>query len=97
MKAPDQMNRQIKRDSEAPPNYTKRQTINCDQVAWLLDIFGRYLPKDNFPAVSQQREMMKYGMLYEVMDIANLEFENASAQWNGTPNAARYNATTREK
>jgi hypothetical protein len=75
----------------------KKQTINCDQVAWLLDIFGRYLPKDGLPAVSQKREMMKYGMLYEVMEIANLEFEDVRAQWNGTPNTARYNATTREK
>jgi hypothetical protein len=74
-----------------------KNLINCDQVAWLLDIFGRYLPKDEFPRVSQQREMKKYGMLYEVMEIANLEFEDASAQWNGTPNTARYNALTREK
>jgi hypothetical protein len=41
--------------------------------------------------------MLKYGMLYEVMEIANLEFEDARAQWNATPNAARYNAATREK
>lgn len=73
------------------------QPINCDQVAWLLDIFDRYLPRDKFPAISQQREMLKYGMLYEVMEIARLEFEDESAQWNGTPNAARYNAATREK
>ena len=59
--------------------------INCDQVAWLLDIFNRYLPKDSHPRISQQREMLKYGILYEVMDIANLSFEDKAAQENGTP------------
>ena len=63
--------------------------INCDQVAWLLDIFNRYLPKSHHPRVSREREMLKYGMLYEVMEIANLKFADASARWNGTPNEAR--------
>lgn len=74
-----------------------KKAINCDQVTWLLDIFGRYLPMDNLPGVSQQREMMKYGMLYEVMEIADLHFEDQRAQWNGTPNPARYNARTYEE
>lgn len=63
--------------------------INCDQVAWLLDIFNRYLPHDKFPAISRQREMKKYGMLYEVMEIAHLDFQDDRARWNGTPNEAR--------
>ena len=63
--------------------------INCDQVSWLLSIFDRYLPPSKYQRISQEREMMKYGMLYEVMDIANLEFEDDSARWNGTPNQAR--------
>jgi len=63
--------------------------ISCDQVVWLLDIANRYLPQDRHPAVSQQREMMRYAMLYEIMEIAGLEFEDDSARWNGTPNQAR--------
>ncbi len=66
-----------------------RKTITCDQVAWLLDIAERYLPPQKTPRVCQQREMQKYAMLYEIMDIANLRFEDDSARWNGTPNQAR--------
>lgn len=67
----------------------KKHTINCDQVAWLLNAFGRYLPQDNHPDISQQREMLKYGLLYEVMEIVGLKFLDDSARWNGTPNSAR--------
>lgn len=63
--------------------------INCDQVAHLMNIFDRYLPPTNHARVSQEREMMKYGMLYEVMEEANLRFEDDAARWNGTPNPAR--------
>lgn len=65
------------------------RTIGCDQVAWLLDIAERHLPKQTNPRVCQQREMQKYAMLYEIMEIAGLEFEDDSARWNGTPNQAR--------
>jgi hypothetical protein len=65
-------------------------SISCDQVSWLLDIADRYIPKDMVrPSVSRQREMLKYGMLYEIMEIADLKFEDGSARWNGTPNEAR--------
>jgi len=63
--------------------------INCDQVAWILDIAERYLPNKINVGVSQQREMQKYAMLYEIMEVANLKFENDEARWNGTPNQAR--------
>ena len=63
--------------------------INADQVAWLMAIFERYLPKSNHPRISVERDMMKYGMLYEVMDVMNVEFEDDSARWNGTPEQAR--------
>lgn len=64
-------------------------SINCDQVAWLLDIADRYIPQDNLPRVSRQREMKKYGMLYEIMEIIGAKFEDDGARWNGTPNEAR--------
>ena len=61
--------------------------ISCDQVAWLMDVFERHIPKETFlPAVSRSREMQKYAMLYEVMEAAGLSFEDESAQGNGTPN-----------
>ena len=63
--------------------------ISCDQVAWLLDMADRYLPQTRYPAVSQQRQMLKYAMLYEIMEIAGLQFKDGSARWNGTPNPAR--------
>lgn len=91
MKAPENM------EQGGIRRMTHMRPIDSDQVAWLLDIFDRYLPKDKHPAVSRQREMLKYGMLYEVMEIARLEFEDSRAQWNGTPNMARYNAETKEK
>ena len=68
---------------------TVEKPISCDQVTWLLDVFDRYLPRDNFPAVSRDREMKKYAMLYEIVGIAELAFEDSCARWNGTPNDAR--------
>lgn len=59
--------------------------INCDQVAWLLDAIGRYLPQDEHPRVSRAREMSMYGLLYEIMDVANLHFADDAAMRNGTP------------
>lgn len=64
--------------------------ISCDEVAWMLDVFERYLPKDpTAKRVSCQREMKKYGMLYEIMDVANMRYADESARWNGTPHQAR--------
>lgn len=64
-------------------------TISCDQVAWLMAIFDRYLPASKNPRISVERDMMKHGMLYEVMDVMGVEFEDAAARWNGTPTQAR--------
>ena len=73
-----------------------RRPLSCDQVAWLLDVFTRYLPQEsdkdflyNRPRVSRQGEMLKYGMLYEVMEVADLKFADDAARWNGTPQDAR--------
>ena len=66
--------------------------LNCDQVAWMLDAIDRYLPPNSNDVLgcSQQREMQKYGLLYEIMDAANLVFGDSSAQANGTPFPARH-------
>lgn len=62
-----------------------RRPLNCDQVAWMLAAFGRYLPRPTHPAVSRATDMQRYGLLYEVMEVANLRFEDAAARSNGTP------------
>lgn len=63
--------------------------INCDQVAWMLNAIERYLPPTQHPRVSRAREMQKYALLYELMEVAHLYFEDASAQHNGTPSDVR--------
>lgn len=63
--------------------------LTCDQVAWILNAIDRYLPRLNHPDVSRAREMQKYALLYELMEVAQLYFEDASAQHNGTPHDVR--------
>jgi hypothetical protein len=71
--------------------------INCDQVAWMLAAISRYLPPYAQPSVSRQREMQKYGLLYEIMESANLHFEDDIAQHNGTPpDAIRFRHASKE-
>lgn len=65
-------------------------SINADQVAWLLDIADRYIPRDGYVSVSRQREMKKYGMLYEVMEIMGVGFDSENAAHNGSPPDCRY-------
>jgi hypothetical protein len=65
------------------------RNLSCDQVATILDAFSRYLPFDDYPAVSYQREMKRYALLYEVMDLAGLKFEDEMAKNNGTPHFLR--------
>lgn len=62
-----------------------RRPINCDQVSWLLTSIESYIPDKCGRGVSREREMKKYALLYEIMDLANLHFEDDAAQRNGTP------------
>lgn len=59
--------------------------INSDQVAWMLAAIRRYLPKDDSPAVSRARDAQAYGLLYELMEVAGLHFQDDAAAHNGTP------------
>ena len=59
--------------------------INCDQVSWMLGAIKRYLPPGNAPAVSRAREMQVYALLYEIMEVAHLHFQDDAARHNGTP------------
>jgi hypothetical protein len=63
----------------------ERRPINCDQVSWLLTSIEGYIPDKCGRGVSREREMKKYALLYEIMDLANLHFEDDAAQRNGTP------------
>ena len=65
--------------------------ITRDQVVLILEVFNRYLPVDDLPRVSRDREMKQYAMLYELMEVASLEFEDNLALDNGTPPMARNN------
>lgn len=64
---------------------SRARPINCDQVSWMLGAIERYLPTTNHPRVSRAREMQKYALLYELMEVANLYFEDGGARHNGTP------------
>lgn len=78
--------------NEKHNNFNELQSknkINCDQVSWLLNIADRYISNPGVPGACRQRELKKYAMLYEIMDIARLDFADDSARWNGTPNSAR--------
>jgi hypothetical protein len=66
-------------NSAGMPGYVGFKPISCDQVAWLLGIFNRYLPQNKHPRISRERDMLIYGMLYEVMEIAGLQFTDDSA------------------
>ncbi len=63
--------------------------IGCDSVAWILDSFHRHLPPHHEPSISREREMRKFAMLYEIMEVLDLEFEDDAARRNGTPSDAR--------
>ena len=59
--------------------------LNCDQVAWMLAAINRYLPPQAAPNVSRARDMQGYALLYELMEVAHLCFEDDAAARNGTP------------
>lgn len=63
----------------------RRRELTCDQVAWLLDAINRYLPTSKHPRVSREREVLAYGLLYEIMGVACLTFQDEAALSNGTP------------
>lgn len=68
----------------------KPHRLNCDNVAWMLNAIDRYLPPDDkdTPPCSQKRDMLKYGLLYEIMEAGNMVFGDESARRNGTPRPA---------
>lgn len=86
----------MEEQKEAVQHFAARP-INCDQVSWMLAAISRYLPPDNHPRVSRAREMQKYALLYELMEVAHLCFEDRNAQHNGTPpDVMRFIGVTKE-
>lgn len=73
------------------PKTDSYRPINCDQVVWMLNAIKRVITPQQHPRVSRHDEMKAYACLYEVMEVANLKFQDDSARWNGTPNDARKN------
>lgn len=59
--------------------------LNCDQVSWMLSAIERYLPPADGPRVSRKRSMSAYALLYELMEVAGLQFEDERAAHNATP------------
>ena len=62
-----------------------KKLLTCDQVTWMLAAINRYLPPQATPNVSRAREMQGYALLYELMEVAHLFFEDDAAARNGTP------------
>lgn len=69
---------------QGSPKRTPAQLINCDQVAWIGDIFDRYRATvaENHVSVSRAREAAKVAAILELMEILNLGFQDATAAGN---------------
>ena len=59
--------------------------INCDQVSWMLGAIRRHITPTPAPAASRATEMQAYALLYELMEVAGLHFEDDAAAHNATP------------
>lgn len=77
---------QIDNGYAAPPI----RAITADQVAWMMGAIYRYIPPDAaHPRCSVERDMKAYGLLYEIMEAANLRFADHVAMSNATPQQVR--------
>lgn len=59
--------------------------LTCDQVSWMISAIDRYIPGEPAPAISRRRKMEIYGLLYELMEAADLGFMDHEAKKNATP------------
>jgi hypothetical protein len=64
------------------------KTLDCDQVAWLLDILERYDKvmrlSATFPSVSRLSEMAKYAAILEIAEQIHMGFDE-DAKYNISP------------
>jgi len=69
-------------NTKAPPV----KTLNCDEVAWVLDILERYKKAAtlHFPSISRLPEMAKYSAILELMELLNMDMDE-SAKYNVSP------------
>lgn len=58
--------------------------INCDQVAWINDIFRRFAEtaNKNYAGISRVKEVARVAAMLELMEILHLEFEDEKAAGN---------------
>lgn len=70
---------------ESADRLDRARLVNCDQIAWMLAAINRHLPAQEGPRVNRSREMQSYALLYELMEVANLKFEDDRAAHNATP------------
>lgn len=66
------------------------RVLNCDEMAWLLDVFHRYdyIKKGGFASISRMLEFRKCSAILEIMEILNLEMDE-EARHNLTPGELR--------
>lgn len=66
------------------PKIREKQSVNCDQVAWIFDSLERFLKVNNldFPGISRIKNLSKTSFLLELMEILNLKLEDKFAANN---------------
>lgn len=76
-------------NSATPKN--KTGSMNCDQVAWILDIIERHekVCNLNFPRVSRAKELSSYGAVLEIAEVLNLNIDK-EAVFNLTADELRH-------
>jgi len=77
----------MKREVEGNSNQkieTLKIKINCDQVAWINDIFRRFAETSgkNYAGISRSKEVARVAAILELMEILHLEFEDKNAAGN---------------
>ena len=80
----------IDKSQESEPNGMRQEPeplkvkINCDQVAWIQDIFRRFTEttRKNYPGISRLKEIACVAAILELMEILHLEFEDKGAAGN---------------
>lgn len=81
----------MKTEENTKPNRKTIGTINCDQVAWLLDILSRHekVNKLGFTPISRIGELSGYAAVLEIAEVLNFDIDK-DAVFNLTPGELRH-------
>ena len=63
----------------------EKRLLNCDEIAWIKDIFERYkrhVSIDKPSIANKEDDAMLLASLLELMDLLNLGFQDRSARHN---------------